>query len=333
MNCFFRAFKNTSYLLIALLLFAGGFSFAYSAELQVSNAVNEPVQTRKQITILAQHFSSHYSNVAKSLSLSPLSDSHRVVNMSLADWKSQRPESELIISLGRSPLEELVKTEHQEPILAAVITYQDFREIVKQQSANNTLSAIFYDPDPLRQITLGKLLLPLSDTVGVMHSMEPPFFIEEYQAMAEALGLSLNAIPLKQTTEVAIQFPRLVQKADFIIAQPDPVIYNNQTLPRVLLTSYRQRKVVIGYSTGVVKAGAVATTYTTAEMLIDDLEESALEILSNKTDSFTRHSKYYDISYNLEVANSLGLDIVSKEELQKKIAELYLETLNKTDSQ
>ncbi|WP_228638547.1 ABC transporter substrate-binding protein [Kangiella koreensis] len=253
--------------------------------------------------------------------------------MSLSDWKQQQPESALIISLGRSPLEELVKTGYEEPILAAVITYQDFREIVTQESAQNSLSAIFYDPDPLRQLILGKLLLPFSDAVGVMHSMETPFFIEEYQAITETLGLSLNAIPLKQTTEVAIQFPRLVQKADFIIAQPDSVIYNSQTLPRVLLTSYRQRKVVIGYSTGIVKAGAVATTYTTAEMLIDDLEESALEILSNKKDSFTRHSKYYDISYNLEVANSLGLDIISKEELQTKIAELYLEPLNETNSQ
>lgn len=333
MNCFFRPFKNTSYLLIALLLFAGGFRFAYSAEHQASNVGNEPVQAKKQITIIAQHFSSHFSSIAKSLSLSSLSDTHRVVNMSLADWKMQQPESALIISLGRSPLEELVKTEHQEPILAAVITYQDFREIVKQETTPNALSAIFYDPDPLRQIVLGKLLLPLSDSVGVMHSMETPFFIEEYQTITEALDLSLNAIPLRQTTEVAIQFPRLVQKADFIIAQPDPVIYNSQTLPRVLLTSYRQRKVVIGYSTGVVKAGAVATTYTTAEMLIDDLEESAVEILSNKKTSFTRHSKYYDISYNLEVANSLGLDIVSKEELQAKIEKLQQETLNESDSQ
>lgn len=328
MNCFFRAFKNTSYLLIALLLFAGGFSFAYSAEPQVSNGSNEPIHEKKQITIIAQHFSSHFSNIAKSLSLSSLSDSYRVVNMSLADWKRQQPDSALIISLGRSPLEELVKTGHQKPILAAVITYQDFREIVKQEATPNALSAIFYDPDPLRQITLGKLLLPLSDAVGVMHSMETPFFIEEYQTITEALDLSLNAIPLKQTTEVAIQFPRLVEKADFIIAQPDPVIYNSQTLPRVLLTSYRQRKVVIGYSTGVVKAGAVATTYTTAEMLIDDLEESAQEILKNETASFTRHSKYYDISYNLEVAHSLGLDIVSKEELEAKIAELHPGTLN-----
>lgn len=332
MNCFFRALKTTTNLLIALALFAGGHHFAYAAQTQ-DNVQTSPQQTApKNITIIAQHFSSHYSTIAKSLSLSSLANDYKVTNISLEDWKRQKPQSELIISLGPTPLAELLKSEHKEPVLAALITFQDWKELTNKYSPPQSVSAIFYDPDPKRQIILGKLLLPLSKSVGVMYSMNTPYFLEEYKNSLESLGLTLQTTQIKQTTEVAGQFPALAQQADFIIAQPDPVIYNSQTLPRVLLSSYRQRKVIIGYSTGLVNAGAVATTYTTPEMLVTDIRESALDILNNKFTNFTRHSKYYDIKYNNEVARSLELETISKQQLQSQIDKLITEVDRSTDS-
>lgn len=321
--------KKTYKLLIALTLFAGGFHFAYAAETITNRQETQTTQRtpQKQVTIIAQHFSSHYSTIAKSLSLSSLANNYRVVNMSLDDWQQQQPESELVISLGPTPLEELLKLQHKETVLAALITYQEWRELTSQYPKMESLSAIFYDPSPVRQIVLGKLLLPLSKSVGVMYSMENPFFIEEYEASLDAIGLSIETIKIKQTTEVARRFPTLSQQSDFIIAQPDPIIYNSQTLPKVLLSSYRQRKVIIGYSTGIVGAGAVATTYTNPEMLVKDLRESAINLLSRESAPFIRHSKYYDIKYNSEVARSLGLDIITKDQLQSEVDKL-MNTIN-----
>lgn len=176
MDCFLRAFKTYNKLLLALFLLAGGFPFAYTAQEQGENS---PPQ--KQITIIAQHFSSNYSTIAKSLSLSSLADDYRIVNISLEDWKILKPQSELIISLGYSPLEELLKSEYQGPVLAALITSQEWKELVSQIPPPSSISAIFYDPDPQRQIVLGKLLLPLSKSVGVMYSMDSPYFLEGYE--------------------------------------------------------------------------------------------------------------------------------------------------------
>ncbi|MBD3653741.1 MAG: hypothetical protein HUJ19_07215 [Kangiella sp.] len=325
MDCFLRALRTLTNLLIALLLFAAGSHFVYAAQTEMDSPVIQQTP-QKQITIIAQHFSSYYSTIAKSLSLSSLSNDYRIVNMSLEDWKSQRPQSELVISLGPSPLEELLKSEHQEPVLAGLITYQDWKKAVNQYPAMDTVSAIFYDPDPNRQIVLGKLLLPLSESVGVMYSTDTPYFLQGYEQALKAMELNLQAIKIKQTSEVARRFPALSQESDFIIAQPDPIIYNSQTLPRVLLSSYRQRKVIIGYSTGVVNAGAVATTFTTPEMLVDDLKESAAKFLEQGFQSFARYCKYYDIKYNTEVARSLELDMISKEQLQSELDKLKLET-------
>lgn len=335
MDCFFRALKKLNKLLLALFLLAGGFHFAYSAQDQNSSS-NTPRQlqaTQKQVTIIAQHFSSHYSTIAKSLSLSSLADNYNIVNMSLEDWKLLKPESELIISLGPSPLEVLLKSEYQGPVLAALITSQEWKELASRYMPIDSISAIFYDPDPKRQIVLGKLLLPLSTSVGVMYSIDAPYFLEGYQPALDATELSLQTVKIKQASEVARQFPALSQDSDFIIAQPDPIIYNSQTLPRVLLSSYRQRKVIIGYSVGLVNAGAIATTYTTPEMLVDDLKESASKILTEESPTFVRHSTYYDIKYNSEVARSLGIDMVTKEKLQSELDKLDLSTNNRIKSQ
>ncbi|MBD3668286.1 MAG: hypothetical protein HUJ16_10015 [Kangiella sp.] len=323
MDCFLRAFKTYNKLLLVLFLWAGGFPFAYTAQEQ-----SESSQPQKQITIIAQHFSSNYSTIAKSLSLSSLADDYRIVNISLDDWKILKPQSALIISLGYSPLEELLKSEYQDPVLAALITSQEWKELVSQTPPPSSVSAIFYDPDPQRQIVLGKLLLPLSKSVGVMYSMDSPYFLEGYKPAINATDLTLQTLQIKQASEVARQFPVLSQDSDFIIAQPDPVIYNSQTLPRVLLSSYRQRKVIIGYSVGLVNAGAVATTFTTPEMLVDDLRESTSKMLTQGFKRFIRHSAYWDIKYNSEVARSLGLDIVSIETLQSELNKLNLSAEN-----
>ena len=333
MDCFLRALKTFNKLLIALFLLAGVTHFAYSAQTQNDNLTSqEPSQIQqKQLSIIAQNFSSNYSTIAKSLSLSSLSNDYRINNISLDDWRRLKPESELIISLGTSPLEELLKSEYQGQVLAALITSQEWKELVNKYPPSNSISAIFYDPDPQRQIVLGKLLLPLSKSVGVMYSMAQPYFLEGYQSALKATNLSLQTVQIQQASQVARRFPALSQESDFIIAQPDPVIYNSQSLPRVLLSSYRQRKVIIGYSVGVVNAGAVATTYTTSEMLVVDLKESASKLLTQKSSPFVRHSAHYDIKYNPEVARSLGLDMISKENLQSEIDKLNI-TVNDSTS-
>lgn len=333
MDCFLKVFNIVNKLLLALFLLAGGAHFAYSSQEQNDNSPPQQSQqtSQKQITIIAQNFSSNYSNIAKSLSVSSLSDNYRIVNISLDDWKILKPESELVISLGALPLEDLLKSEYQGPVLATLVTSQEWQELINKNPPPSSISAIFYDPAPHRQIVLGKLLLPLSKTVGVMYSMDSPYFLEGYPAALEAVGLDMRAIKIKQASEVSRQFPSLSQDSDFIIAQPDPVIYNSQTLPRVLLSSYRQRKVIIGYSVGLVNAGAVATTFTTQDMLVDDLKESSNKILNHGFFSFVRHSAYYDIKYNLEVARSLGLDIVSKETLQSELDKLNLSKRKASD--
>ena len=47
-----------------------------------------------------------------------------------------------------------------------------------------------------------------------------------------------------------------------ILAIPDSLVYTNENLRTVLLTTYRNGQAVIGFSAALVRAGALATTYS-----------------------------------------------------------------------
>jgi putative ABC transport system substrate-binding protein len=55
--------------------------------------------------------------------------------------------------------------------------------------------------------------------------------------------------------------------SDVLLALPDSNIYNSKTVKNILLTSYRYRKPVIGFSKNFVDAGALAAIYSDTEMI------------------------------------------------------------------
>ncbi|NVK23216.1 MAG: hypothetical protein HWD86_11920 [Kangiellaceae bacterium] len=294
---------------------------------------NEP-QTEhnsKQIIIIAKQFKGNYSNIAKSLSISPLAEQYTITNMSLDDWQHKPVVADLIIPLGNEAFRFFVENEPETPVLASLITCPEwFYQTVDNPPKN--INAIFYDPDLIRQTVLAKLLKPHASSVGLMNMRNNEHIPKIYSEVLQKLKLKLKQSIIDDPADVIEQYPTLSDHSDIIILRPDPAVYNSQTLPRILLTSYRQQKLVLGYSTAMVKAGAVATTYTSFDMLLQDLQESAKILLNNSKQKILRHSKYYDIKYNHEVANSMGLKAISKIELEQAIEQLYNQLNNKNQS-
>ena len=55
----------------------------------------------------------------------------------------------------------------------------------------------------------------------------------------------------------------LFSRSDFLLALPDSGVYRRENIRGILLTSYRYRKPVIGFSLAFANAGALAAIYTT----------------------------------------------------------------------
>lgn len=276
------------------------------------------VQPEKpKIVILAKNFSGYTSNIAKSIELSSLSTQYTINSERLENWK---PDSKvkLYIALGNESLESLQDASVTQPVLGGLITSNQWQQF-KQKHPSTKFNAVFYDPDPVRQIVLAKILSPLIKTVGVMRSEQYYFDEQSMQITAVKNNVNLNLKINNKAERFYREYADLSNKNDVILLIPDRANYNRNTISKAILTSYRQGKIVIGYSKGSVKAGALATSFTSSDDYIQDLTESSQELLSSPSIKIQRFSSYYNVATNKEVAKSLGIPLNSDEALESSI--------------
>ena len=102
----------------------------------------------------------------------------------------------------------------------------------------------------------------------------------------------------------------MLDRIDVLLALPDVKIHNRRNVSSILLTTYRNRIPLIGFSSAYVKAGALAAIYSTPENIGDQLAELTVQLLT--ADGIMQqviYPKYFSLSINSRVARSLGLQL------------------------
>jgi ABC-type uncharacterized transport system substrate-binding protein len=90
---------------------------------------------------------------------------------------------------------------------------------------------------------------------------------------------------------------------------PDSAVFNAENIKNILVTTYRRSQPVIGFSAPLVKAGALASSYSD----IEDIDAQADEILNDFDASGKlpdpQFPKYFSVIVNDDVARSLNIVI------------------------
>jgi ABC-type uncharacterized transport system substrate-binding protein len=114
--------------------------------------------------------------------------------------------------------------------------------------------------------------------------------------------------------------PSLIAKAlqgDIILATPDKEIYNRSTVKSILLSSYRKRIPVIGFSRSFVTAGALAAVHSTPEQIASQIGELVQAYI--QTRSFDQKQYYPDnfsVTINQQVSHSLNIKTPDSDRLE-----------------
>ena len=131
-------------------------------------------------------------------------------------------------------------------------------------------------------------------------------------------NLNLNVYAITDESDLLKTLETAIENNKVLLAITDPFIYNSHTVKNILLTAYRHRKPVIGYSDSFVQAGAVAAVYTSPESIGD----RASSIISGFFDNNWQFNKNvystddFSISTNPQVATSLDITLPSKESIR-----------------
>lgn len=204
------------------------------------------------------------------------------------------------------------------PIVALFITRRQYM----QMASGHSSTAIYYEPPLERQALLGILIFPQTSRISILSS---PDYHRDYGQLGKTLlerGVTLQQFSVDNGDRLITTLDRALAFGDFLLGTPDPLIYNRSTIKHILLTTYRQGRVLIGPTQSYVGAGALASTYTT----VADFVRQAVAAVSvwQKTGKMPSpaFAHRFHVIVNRQVAQSLNILVPSNDDLERKLRAL-----------
>ena len=229
--------------------------------------------------------------------------------------------SELVIALGVKALEVASSLKYTTPVLGVFTPLPMFNQILsKSKRELGNMSAIVLDQPYWRQLSLIKTILPDAKKVGVLVGPTSSQYLDILREEADELGLSLMDENVINEVDLIPKLKKLLDNSDAMLAIPDRSIYSRETAESILLTSYRHQKPMFGYSQSYVKAGALASVYSSTKQLAKQAAEIAVKSQAayNQLPS-PQIPKYFSVTVNQQVAHSLHIAITDEEAIYKKL--------------
>ncbi len=233
---------------------------------------------------------------------------------------SQIGPDDLIISIGtQQTIDKQLRILHNN-----IIYIDDSNNRVEKTSGNTSYINIEITQPACRHLYLIRTINSQWKHIGYMTSESDDSRLVELRACAKKLGIKVSDELISNDEDLPGALDKLVISNDVILALPDSRVYNRHSVKNILLSAYRQRIPVIGFSDNFVNAGALAAVYSSSEQIAQQVADSILEI-DNAFQPIVRTSVYpkdFTVSINKQVANALDLNISSEETLHKSLKDM-----------
>jgi putative ABC transport system substrate-binding protein len=183
----------------------------------------------------------------------------------------------------------------------------------------NKSAAVFIDQPLARTLSLIEATFPQARRVGLMISPENSVITKALGQESMRRKLSFNVEPVATPLEVAPALRRLLPDSDVLLLVPDAMAINAGNAQNVLLTTYRYRVPVVGFSQGLAKAGAVASVYSSPTQIGRQGTQMALRLIETGELPHAQHASEFSIAFNPHVARSLGMSAPNEAEIRQKL--------------
>lgn len=180
-------------------------------------------------------------------------------------------------------------------------------------------SFVYIDQPAPRSLDLVTEVFPKARRVGVVISPENAGIAKIFGQEAGRRQLSLNLETVAAPEEVAAALRRVLQESDVLLLVPDALVINAANAQNVLLTTYRHRVPVVGFSQGLSKAGAVASVYSSPGQIGRQGGQMALRWLESGDLPGPQPSAEFSLSFNHHVARSLGVVMPDENEIRRRL--------------
>lgn len=238
-------------------------------------------------------------------------------------WSQAVKPGDLVVPLGLKATRAAVQLDQPVQVLAALLPRQAYETLSNgiSPSMRRSLSALVLDQPLERQLALVRLALPKADRVGVLLGSSTLGLKGELSRAAQQVGMRLSVEVVESQSGLFASQRELLRDNDILLAIPDPQVLNQTTLMSYLITAYRARVPIVGFSQSFSEAGALASVFSTPEQIGRQLTEIVADMANGRSSRQARliYPRYFKVTVNRQVARSLELEIAPDDWLQKQL--------------
>lgn len=231
-----------------------------------------------------------------------------------------RENAQLVVTVGTAATQKVFQLNTSLPVLGTLVPRNSFRvleQLASQKGRKFSRSTILLDQPSTRHMGLIREILPNKNMVSVVLGPDTRFLKTELTSAAKQKGIRIRIETMGYAQHLIDPLNRALEDTDAFMAVADNVVSNRQTVQNLLLTTYRQKVPVIGYSRAYVRAGALAAVYSTPEQIGKQAGELAAELVKGGRWSLpaSLYPKYFSVDVNRDVARSLGIIMPKKTDI------------------
>ena len=188
-------------------------------------------------------------------------------------------------------------------VISAYTSSQVWRGLTSRQPKPRraAVTAVYAEPAPNDQMRLAELLYGRPVRVGVLLGPDTAFLRPVLHDATE-IQMFTPGDDLNHTLGS-------MTRAETLLALPDSDIYNAENVRNILLSTYRRKQGVIGFSADMVKVGALATTYSEVEEINAQVAEIAADFVRTGELEAPQFPRYFRTIINEGVASSLDVRV------------------------
>lgn len=231
----------------------------------------------------------------------------------------------LVVSVGIRASALALQDADDLPVLSLLVPYDSYTSLLDNAAAQSAgrlpHSAIYLDQPLARQLDLLQLVLPKARRIAALAGPHSAQRAGELGALCLQRSLKLTTETVGATDNPVPVLSQLLERAEVLLALPDPAVFNRNNLQAILLTTYRSGVPVLGFSQAYVRAGALAAVHSTASQIgaqagewIADLANSGRWQLGTP-----RYPGYYSVAVNAQVAQTLGINVADEDTLLEQL--------------
>jgi ABC-type uncharacterized transport system substrate-binding protein len=219
------------------------------------------------------------------------------------------PSSTIYITIGPSALRAQLAKRPDGVIISAYTSGEVFRAIVASapKSQRSRITALYAEPAPADQFRLIALLYKRPVRIAALLGKNADVLANSLRSQARSEGADLK-VDLMAPDDLNLALNRL-GNAQVLLAMPDHNVYHTESIRNILLTTYRRNVGVIGFSSDMVNAGALASTYSDIEDINTQLAEMVAEVAGVGTLPQSQYPRYFKVRVNEGIARSLGVQV------------------------